>query len=131
MAKEQGWPRWSIWLLGLLVIGLIFLPSLFNTDEGDSISYGEFLAKLEDGKVEEATYNNTNGKITGELEDGSKFHTTGPLEPSEIDNALLSEQGVEFTTPETSIWAAYLPMIIIFGLLICSSSGSSAGPRAR
>ena len=30
----------------------------------------------------------------------------------------MTEKGVEFSTPETSIWAAYLPMIVIFGFLI-------------
>jgi cell division protease FtsH len=123
-AREGGGlPRWSIWVLVAVVVALLFIPTtLFSADNGEEITYGEFLTALEDGDVEEAQYNNTNGHISGtltsaenDLVEGDRFHTTGPLQPSDDDLALMREQGVEFTTPETSIWAAYLPMIIIFG----------------
>ncbi len=113
-----SWPRWSIWVLIALVAGLLLLPNLLSADDRDEVTYGEFLEHLDSDEVAEAKFNNETGKITGELEDGTEFKTNGPLNPTNGDKQLMAEKGVEFTTPETSIWAAYLPLIVIFGLLI-------------
>src|SRR5262245_37903677 len=84
--RESGLPRWSIWVLVAVVLALLFIPTtFFGANEGEEITYGEFLTALEDGQVAEAQYNNTNGHISGKLTsaendliEGTEFHTTGP-----------------------------------------------------
>ncbi|HMQ25453.1 MAG TPA: ATP-dependent zinc metalloprotease FtsH, partial [Acidimicrobiales bacterium] len=66
--------------------------------------------------------NNDNAKISGELDDGEKFTTTGPLEGGipEADLAAMREQGVEveFKTPESGIFATLIPLLLPVALLI-------------
>jgi cell division protease FtsH len=116
--SDQGWPRWTIWVLLAVIAGALLLPSLMGSQQGDAISYGQFLDDLRSDQVAEATFQNTDGNISGELTDGTRFTTTGPLEPSDADQALMTEKGVEFDTPTTSIWASVLPLLLPVGLLI-------------
>src|SRR3954447_357596 len=119
----SSWPRWSIWVLLGLVAAAFLLPSLFNTSEGTELQYSQFLTQVENGNVKSIEWNNENGHITGEFADGVKFETTGlpsPPGPSDADRALLAEHNVDvkFKTPETSFWAAWLPLLLPVGLLI-------------
>ena len=116
--SDQGWPRWTIWVLFAVIAGALFLPGLLSSQSGEQITYGQFLEDLRNDRVAEATFQNTDGNISGELDDGTSFSTTGPLEPSDADQALMTEKGVEFTTPTASIWASLLPLLIPVGLLI-------------
>src|SRR5215470_950061 len=76
--RVPGLPRWSIWvLLGLLVL-LLFGSRLIPTNNGKEISYGAFLNQVKAGEVAKANYNNSTGRITGELTSGEKFTTSGP-----------------------------------------------------
>ncbi|MCU0309432.1 MAG: ATP-dependent zinc metalloprotease FtsH [Acidimicrobiales bacterium] len=115
---DQGWPRWTIWVLFAVIAAALFLPSLLGGSTGDPISYGDFLEDLRTDQVQEATFDNTNGDISGTLQDGTKFTTTGPLQPSDEDQALMTEKGVEFQTPTASIWSSLLPLLLPVGLLI-------------
>ena len=54
------------------------LTTLVGGDEGESISYEDFIQQAGEGQVASITFDNTNAKITGELEDGTEFTTTGP-----------------------------------------------------
>ena len=58
----------------------------------DKIDYGALLARAADGKVDNVKVDNTNGHITGQLTDGTKFSTTGPIPLPEADNALLLQK---------------------------------------
>ena len=115
---DQGWPRWTIWVLFAVIAAALFLPSLFGGSQGTAISYGDFLEDLRTDQVQQATFDNTNGSISGELDDGTKFTTTGPLQPSDADQALMTEKGVKFETPTASIWSSLLPLLLPVGLLI-------------
>ena len=101
---EPGWPRWSVFvLLGVILLVLIG-SSLLTSSEGEPMSYGDFLEALENDQVAEATFNNTNGHITGELDDGTQFSANGPIDPPDADTDLMAAKGVEFETPESSVW---------------------------
>ncbi len=115
---DQGWPRWTIWVLFAVIAAALFLPSLFGGSQGTAISYGDFLEDLRTDQVQQATFDNTNGSISGELDDGTSFTTTGPLQPSDADQALMTEKGVKFETPTASIWSSLLPLLLPVGLLI-------------
>ena len=56
-----------ILLYGLLAAGVVLAIALVAAggDEGDELTYTEFLAKVEADDVAEVTYDSTNGKITG------------------------------------------------------------------
>ena len=68
--SDQGWPRWTIWVLLGVIVAALFLPTLLNTQSGESITYGDFVQQLRDDQVADATYNNSNGQITGKLDNG-------------------------------------------------------------
>jgi cell division protease FtsH len=115
---DQGWPRWMIWVLLGVLVAALFLPTLLSSNDGTTVSYGDFITKLRDDQVTKAEYDNTNGQITGELADGTTFTTTGPIELSDGDVTLFTEKGVEFTTPTSSIWATLLPLLLPVGLIV-------------
>ena len=119
---EPGWPRWSVFvLLGVILLVLIG-SSLLTTSEGEPMSYGDFLEKLENDEVAEATFNNTNGHITGELDDGTQFSANGPIDPPDADTDLMAAKGVEFETPESSVWLDLIiwtaPLLLFLGFFI-------------
>jgi len=80
------------------------------------------MSRVEAGDVKSVEINNDNAKISGELDDGEKFTTTGPLEGGipEADLAAMREQGVEieFKTPESGIFATLIPLLLPVALLI-------------
>ena len=123
---EQGLPRWSLWVLLGIVVASFLGTSLFSTSSGDKTSYDEFLEDVENGKVDEITWDNLSGEITGKLkaEEGSsgekEFTTTGPLDPPPDDLKLINDNDVKvtFETPQTNIFVQLLPLILPVGLLI-------------
>ena len=112
-------------MVGVLLAAFV-IPSFFGGDQGEEISYTEFIGKVNAGEVAEVEINNGNGTITGELNDGSRFTTTGGGERgvSETDEALLVERGVRYTfeTPSNnwflSILGLMLPVILIIGFFV-------------
>jgi cell division protease FtsH len=123
--NDQGWPRWTILVLLAVVVGAILLQFLASSTPSDQISYGDFISKLESNDVKgsaqnqaDATFDNSNGNISGTLEDGSHFSTTGPLQPPDADQQLMAEKGVDFSTPSENIWSTLLPLLLPVALLI-------------
>ncbi|MEY2405957.1 MAG: cell division protease FtsH, partial [Acidimicrobiaceae bacterium] len=117
----QGLPRWSFWVLGGVLIAALLLPSLLTTDQGQGITYSDFLDRVKNEQIASVEWDNSTGDITGVTKpDSKKFHTNGPLQPSDADRQLLSDHKVEvkFTTPTSSFWATWLPLILPFALLI-------------
>ncbi len=129
-------PRWSrllLWFAMFAVLALFFLPSISPDNNGDEIPYDQFLSQVEDGQIAEAEINNVNGEINGFyiadaadlVEDaeamGEPFNSKGPLELSEADRTLLDNVDgftLTFDTPQSSIWASLLPLLLPISLLI-------------
>jgi cell division protease FtsH len=115
-------PRWSLWVLvGVLLLGFV-LAGFFPGEPREDLTYSEFRAAVVDGRVSEIEIENNDGGIDGELDDGTLFTTTGPVDgglPDE-DLRILRDQGVEvsYNTSSPSFIAAILPYIIVFGLFI-------------
>jgi cell division protease FtsH len=86
------------------------------------VNYGDFITKLSTDQVAEATFDNNNGKITGTLQDGTKFSTTGPIQLSDSDQALFIQKEVEYTSPTPSIWSSVLylllPVLLLIGFFV-------------
>jgi len=122
----SSWPRWTIWVLIGVLAAAFLVPSLWPSNDGDSLTYTEFIAEVEDGNVKTADINTGSGKITGELTNDDKYNTSGGGERgvSEEDEALLKEQEVdyEFTPPSNNfllnLLGFMLPIFLIIGFLI-------------
>ena len=41
--KDQGWPRWGIWLVMGLVAAALILPGLLPSSSADQVAYDHFL----------------------------------------------------------------------------------------
>ncbi|WP_040494509.1 ATP-dependent zinc metalloprotease FtsH [Ilumatobacter nonamiensis] len=123
---KPGFPRWGWWIVGLVAVGALLVPSLWPSNDGDSLTYTEFIAEVQDDNIETADINTGSGKITGEYTNGDKYNTSGGGERgvSEEDEQLLKEQGVdyEFTPPSNNfllnLLGFMLPIFLIIGFLI-------------
>jgi cell division protease FtsH len=113
-------PRWAIWVLAGVILAVLVLPSFMTRSDREEIDYSELLTQVQQDNVGQITWNNNDGSITGELDDGTEFESNGPLEPSEDDRALFREHDVTitFTSPQGSWFEALLPLLIPIALFI-------------
>src|SRR5437764_1657630 len=123
MGGMSSLPRWTIWVLLGVAAAAFLLPTFFSGSEGRDLKYSEFLTQVQADNVKSIEWNNSNGHINGEFADGAKFTTTGvpsPPGPADADRTLFADHhvNVQFTTPETSFWAAWLPVLLPIALLI-------------
>ena len=116
--NEQGWPRWTIAVIIAVVIGVFAVVQIATSTTSKSISYGDFITDLQGNNVKEATFDNANGKISGTLNDGTNFSTTGPIRPSDADQQLMTEKGVKFSSPSENFWTSLIPLLLPILLLI-------------
>jgi cell division protease FtsH len=118
--------RWLPWIAIGIFLAVFLVPTLLNGDQGDEISYTEFIALVDAGEVRTAEINNGNGRISGELQDGTQYVSTGGGERglSEADEQLLRERGVdyEFRTPSSNwflgVLSLLLPVLLIIGFFV-------------
>ena len=84
-------------------------------------------------EVKTATYDNTNGHITGELNDGTKFTTTGPRPAARRRRrAVRRRRASSSSTPDVEhLGDAAAAAAAGRPARAASSCGCSAGPRAR
>ena len=70
-------PRWAVWVLIAIAAGLILSPRIWPASTATKVTYTEFLALVQSGKVNNVEINNLNNTISGVMDDGSEFVTTG------------------------------------------------------
>ncbi len=124
--RPGNWPRWSIWVIAGVILLALLVPGLWPDEQGQKITYTEFMEQVEAGNVESIVVNNSSNTITGQLTDGTEFSTTGGGDRSlsEADEAVLRENGVdiEFRTPGNnwflSIAGLLLPVLLIIGFFV-------------
>jgi cell division protease FtsH len=115
---DGGWPRWTIFVLLAVVGGAVLLQFIASASTSSAVNYGDFISKLSADQVTEATFDNSNGRISGTLQDGTTFTTTGPLQLSDADQQLFIDKGVEYDSPSQSIWGTLIPLLLPVLLLI-------------
>ena len=105
--------------MGLLASVLLF-SSMLPSETSESVSYDQFLDDVAAGSVTDVLIDNRSGRIDFHDADGIRFTTTGPLELSADDRALLagSQAAVEFNTPEPGVLQTWLPLLLPVGLII-------------
>ncbi|CAN5911730.1 ATP-dependent zinc metalloprotease FtsH [soil metagenome] len=108
-----------LWGLAAVCAMVLLLTLNQGDDDGDELSYTAFKDQVSQENVEEITYDNTNGRITGTLADSTEFHTNGLIPFPDDDLQLVESQGVEINTqtPQPSWIEQWLP-IMIFPILI-------------
>lgn len=124
------WPRWTLWVIIAALLSVLVLPQLLRSDDREDITYRQFKDRLEQDEVDEATFDNTTGDISGTLEDGTEFKTTAPAQPSDEDLQLMTDKNVEFDTPEPSFFESWLPLLlplIFIGLIFWWMSRRAQG----
>jgi len=113
-------PKWAIWAIVAAVVVLAFGSQLFATPTGDKLTYTEFLVQVRNGDVKQVVINNTSNIISGTLQSGTKFTTTGSVNLSDADEQLLKQMGVDysFKTPQANFFTSLLPIILPFAFVI-------------
>ena len=118
--RDQGWPRWGIWLMMGLIGAALFFPSFLPAEEVEVVSYDQFLTRVAANEVTEVQVDNQTGRITFTTAEGVDFDTTGPLKLSDADRGVLAESSaaVEFNTPQPNFVQTWLPLLLPVGLII-------------
>jgi len=124
--SKPGFPKWGWWIIALVALGALLIPSLWPSNDGTAFSYTEFIAEVEDGNVAEIEVNKGSGKITGELTNGDTFNTTAGGEAGlfEGDQEFLEENGVviSYKAPSNNfllnLLGFMLPIFLIIGFLV-------------
>ena len=113
-------PKWAIWAIVAAVVVLAFGSQLFATPTGDKLTYTEFLVQVKNGDVKQVVINNSSNIISGTLQSGTKFTTTGSVNLSDADEQLLKQMGVDysFKTPQANFITSLLPIILPFAFVI-------------
>jgi cell division protease FtsH len=103
-----------------LLITLLAAASAISTDDSEEITYTQFLAQVQDDRVESIEYDNTNARIVGTWTSGEQFRTTG-FSPFPDDHLALLEQhdvGVKPVTPTGNFFVNLLPLFLPFLIII-------------
>ncbi|SVA62827.1 uncharacterized protein METZ01_LOCUS115681, partial [marine metagenome] len=118
--RDQGWPRWGIWLVLGLLASALFFPNFLPAPETDEVTYDRFLSRVAVHEVTDVLVDNLTGKIEFTDVDGVVHVTAGPLELSIDDRRLLADSGaaVLFETPQPGFLQAWLPLLLPVGLII-------------
>ena len=113
-------PKWAIWAIVAAVVVLAFGSQLFATPTGDKLTYTEFLVQVKNGDVKQVSINNSTNVISGTLQSGAKFTTTGAVNLSDADEQLLKQMGVDydFKTPQANWISSLLPIVLPFVFVI-------------
>lgn len=118
--QKPSMPRWVLWLILAVVVFLAFGSQMWDRSSGEEVTYTEFLALVDEGKVQKVTINNSSNSISGDLKDGTTFSTTGANQLSDADEQLLKERGVDYdyTTPQPNWFTSLIPILLPFMLII-------------
>ena len=66
----QGMPKWGLYaLLGLTLSVVLLGPLLSGAGDPEKVAYSDFMADVREGNVKSVEIDNTDGSITGELDE--------------------------------------------------------------
>ncbi|RXS87157.1 ATP-dependent metallopeptidase FtsH/Yme1/Tma family protein [Streptomyces sp. TM32] len=123
-ASQPG-PTWRPWLLPVVLV-IVFLVLLMRSQPspGVSVSYSQFLGKVNTGQVKTVDIDDK-GAVDGTLKDGRKFTTQIPtaLDNSSLEQQLRSEK-VDITASHGggsglgTLLAFVLPLVLLGALFL-------------
>lgn len=118
-SPDQSW-RWIVLVLVTLLAAAFVYASVFTPQTTKQLSYDTFLQDAHAKQVTSAQIDNTTGKITGKLTDGTSYTVNGPLPYITSDVTQLRTEGVNtsFYTPTSNFLTILLeyglPLVLIF-----------------
>ncbi len=102
--------NFAVWVIIAMLLFALF--NLFQQPGGstraDTLSYSEFIAKVEAGAVRDVTI--AGDQITGKLNDGKAFETVAPNDPTLV--TTLSEKGVNISAQPANSEGAFPGMLL-------------------
>ncbi len=102
--------NFAVWVIIAMLLFALF--NLFQQPGGstraDTLSYSEFIAKVEAGAVRDVTI--AGDQITGKLNDGKAFETVAPNDPNLV--TTLSEKGVNISAQPSNSEGAFPGMLL-------------------
>jgi cell division protease FtsH len=121
---NQFYKNLSLWLVISLMMILLF--NMFNKPRptADKISFSDFIAQVEAGKITAVTIqgNDVYGKFDGK--DGKDFRTYKPNSDADLTKTLLEKKVTILAKPEEekfswfSIFISWFPLILLVGVWI-------------
>jgi cell division protease FtsH len=117
---------WKFVLVAVIVLLIVFLsvPSLLSKSTSSTLSYSQFLQRVNAHQVSTAQVDNTTGVITGKLDDGGTYTTNGPVAASAAFSSGVNDMEskgvtVTFGNSSPSEWVNFLiyvlPIVLIIG----------------
>jgi cell division protease FtsH len=100
------------------IIGILVINSLFEHQNVKTLSYSTFLNDARGNSVNTASINNSNGVITGTLDNGTNYTVNGPVPALSTEVTTLKSDNVTVTFANPSSLAAELFPYLIWILLI-------------
>ena len=112
----------------VVIVLLVYLASQTLIPHGKSatkLTYSGLWQKVEQGQVQDATFNPSKQQITGTLAGGQKFSVNYPSDQSEValekqlrdHNVTYDSKGIG-SSPWWSILTSLLPFVLLFGFWI-------------
>jgi cell division protease FtsH len=100
------------------IIGILVINALFEHQNVKTLSYSKFLNEARANSVNSAAINNSNGVITGTLDNGTNYTVNGPVPALSAEVTTLKSDNVQVTFANPSSLAAELFPYLIWILLI-------------
>ncbi|MEO9875995.1 MAG: ATP-dependent zinc metalloprotease FtsH [Anderseniella sp.] len=124
--------NFAVWVIIAMLLFALF--NLFqqpgSSTRADSLTYSEFIAKVEAGTVRDVTI--AGDQITGKLNDGKPFETVTPNDPNLV--TTLSEKGVNISAQSANSEGAFpgmllswFPILLMIGVWIFFMRQMQAG----
>jgi cell division protease FtsH len=120
-------PKWRNWFVVAALVAwalILFVPSIVRSKPPTSLSYSQFVSRVESNRVKTATINSTGG-VSGTLTNGTRY--TSQIPTALNDNKLsttLQDHHVQITAKSSGgvtfgeILANVLPLLLLVGLWI-------------
>ncbi|HET7065190.1 MAG TPA: ATP-dependent zinc metalloprotease FtsH [Rudaea sp.] len=123
-----------LWVVIAVVLIAVF-QSFNPRSDPSTLSYSEFMQKVENNDVSEVLIRNDNRTIDAKLKDGNKLHTTALLTDKTVDDiSKHAKVTVEPTDNSGALWRILLdwvPFLIFIGLLVYFMRQMQAGAGGR
>jgi cell division protease FtsH len=101
-----------ILIFGLIVAALL-LSNVHSAPKQADLNFNQVMAKVGEGQVKTAVFNNDTGKLTGTLNDGTHFSVTGPHPLLQGDRDRLGKvPELKFTNSNPGVLGTLLPFLI-------------------
>ena len=116
---EQVW-RWAIAGIAVVLIVLFIGSGMFNRSGSKAIDFSQFQHDLTTHQLKTANFNNSTGAITGLLNNGTSYTSTGPTQLPDSFYARLTAANIKYTfsSPSSNVVGELLIYLLPVALII-------------